>query len=197
MFENFAFLAIVRTEFPMFYKLVELIPNLIYDINRGEKRVIRYGKEVIERAKDTPLDRRNVFTDFLTANEKGESEISTDSIVIEATGLIGAGGGTTSVTLTYLVWAVLSSPQIQQRLEEEVATLPQDFTDAELEVLPYLNAVIEETLRLYGPVPGGLSRVAPESGLHTSGYFIPRGTIVCTQSHSMHRRPDIFPNPEW
>ncbi|KIX06621.1 uncharacterized protein Z518_04597 [Rhinocladiella mackenziei CBS 650.93] len=196
MFENFAMIGILRSEFPTLYRLICLIPSFIYDINRDEKTIIRHDREIIDRAKEGSIDRRTVFTGFLTETEINETVIPRDSIVTEATGLVGAGGRTTSVTLTYLVWAVLSNHRIQEKLEEEVATLPSDFTDAELEALPYMNAVIEETLRTYGPVPGALPRVVSEAGLHTSGHFIPPGTIVCTQSYSMHRKSEIYSNPE-
>lgn len=197
MFENFAVTGILRSEFPGIYKLVCFVPKFIYDINNDERIIIRYGKEILARAKTGSLDRTNIFTSHITADETQTNSISNDSMVVEATGLVGAGGGTTSVTLTYLVWAVLQDPLIQKKLENEVSTLPDDFTASDLEALPYMNAVIEETLRLYGPIPGALPRVVPESGLSIAGYFLPRGTVVCTQAYSMHRQSDVFPNPEW
>lgn len=198
MFENFALIGILRAEFPLIYKLAKLIPNFIYDIERVEKVVIGYGRKIIGQTKVGSITRRNIFTDFLIiVNEKaGEEEITKESIVTEATGLIGAGGGTTSVTLTYLVWAVLSDPRIQNRLQDEVAKLSNDFSDQDTQALPYLNAVIEETLRLYGPIPGSLSRVIPEGGSQVSGHYLPAGTIVGTQSYSMHRQPEIYLDPE-
>jgi cytochrome P450 len=192
MLEKFTMIAILRSEFPRLYQGI----CLIFDINRGEKLITQHGKNILAHAKGGAMDRTNVFTGHILADETGFSGVSADSMVVEATGLIGAGGGTTSVTLTYLIWAVLQSPRIQGRLEEEVASLPGRFSHSELEELPYLNAVIEETLRMYGPIPGALQRVAPQAGLHVSGHFIPPGTIVCTQSYSMHRNPAIFSDPE-
>ncbi|KIW14510.1 hypothetical protein PV08_07294 [Exophiala spinifera] len=194
--EKFTVIAILRSEFPALYKIICLIPNFIYDINWGEKLIVRQGTQILTRAKEGSLDRTNIFTGHIVADETGESGISADSMVVEATGLIGAGGGTASVTLTYLVWAVLQNPRIQKRLEDEVAALPDDFNDSDLEELRFMNAVLEETLRLYGPIPGALQRVTPKEGLHLSGHFIPAGTTVCTQSFSMHRIPQIFSNPE-
>lgn len=197
MFENFAIIGILRAEFPLLYKLASKIPNSIYDIEKVEKVVIEYGRKIIGRTKLGSMNRRNIFTDFLVVGENGgEGEISKESIVTEATGLIGAGGGTTSVTLTYLVWAVLSNQKIQKRLEHEVSTLREDFSDQDIQALPYLNAVMEETLRLYGPVPGSLSRVVPIGGLQIFGHYVPGGTIVGTQSYSMHRHPEIYSEPE-
>lgn len=194
MFENAALIGTLRSEFPSLYMLAHMVPNFIFDIDADEKRVIFHGKEIIGRAEHGPIDRTNVFTGFLTDNDK--TVITEDSIVTEATGLIGAGGGTTSVALTYLVWAVLSQPRVQEKLEHEVSQLSAGFTDAELEELPYMNAVIEETLRTHCPISGGLSRVTPKAGAHISGYYLPPGTLVSTQSYSMHRDSQTFPDAE-
>ena len=70
-----------------------------------------------------------------------------------------------------------------------------------LEKLSYLNAVIKESLRLYGPAPAMLDRVVPATDV-TSGNFeilgcvIPPGTTIATQSWSVHRNANIFPSPE-
>lgn len=114
-------------------------------------------------------------------------------IVIEATGLIVAGSDTTGITLTYLVWAVLSRPQLKDDLQKELSALPQNYTDQDLEDFPLLNAVIDETLRLYGAAPGGLPRrTPPGGGAQLGGYNIPRGTTVTTQAYTIHRDETIF-----
>jgi cytochrome P450 len=114
---------------------------------------------------------------------------------LEASGLIIAGTDTTSVTLTYLVWAVLSQPTLQAELEHEVAALTSDYGDTDLEKLPLLNAVIEETLRLYGAAPAGLPRSVPPGGVTIDGQVIPAGTTVTTQAYTYHRDPELFPRP--
>lgn len=113
----------------------------------------------------------------------------------EASNLIVAGSDTTGVTLTYLTWAVLQRPKLQAEIEEEVASLNGNITDAEVEKLPLLNATIEETLRLYGAAPGGLPRIVPKGGSTLDGYYIPAGVTVTTQAWSMHRDENNFRDP--
>lgn len=122
--------------------------------------------------------------------------LSTQDIRVEATSLIFAASGTTANTLTFLTWAVLSRPELQQALETEVADLPEGFKDADLEKQPLLNAVIHETLRLYGAVPGSLPRVVPEGGVTLGGYFVPAGTTVSTQAWTLHRANELWDDPE-
>ncbi|EXJ89646.1 hypothetical protein A1O3_02713 [Capronia epimyces CBS 606.96] len=138
----------------------------------------------------------NIFSNIAAEAEKGErTGLDEEDVLIEASGVIIAASDTTAITLTYLVWAVLSRPLLQKALEDEVDRLPDDFGDADLEKLPLLRAVIDETLRLYGAAPGGLPRSVPADGALMHGYFFPGGTTVTTQAWSLHRDPELFPNP--
>lgn len=138
----------------------------------------------------------NLFGNMLAECEAGEkSDLTPEKVQAEAGNLIVAGSDTTSVTLTYLVWVVLRRPDLQARLEEELAGLGDEFDDAALEKLPLLNAVIDETLRLYGAAPGNLPRSVPPSGATFGGFFVPGGTVVETQAYTLHRHPNVYPDP--
>ena len=102
----------------------------------------------------------------------------------------------------FLVWA-LSRPQnlhIQERLIEEVRSIPQDLVEdgvPNLDVidkLPYLDAVIRETLRLYAPLPASEPR-STNSPCSIDGYTIPAGTVVNMSPYSLHRNAEVFPEP--
>jgi cytochrome P450 len=122
--------------------------------------------------------------------------LTDEQVQTEAGNLIVAGSDTTGITLTYLTWAVLKQPALQAALEKEVGDTDEMLTDVELERLPILKAVIEETLRLYSAAPGTLPRLTPNSGVIFQEYHIPPGTIIGSQSYSLHRDPLLFPNPE-
>ncbi|KAL5374850.1 hypothetical protein DPSP01_011602 [Paraphaeosphaeria sporulosa] len=66
----------------------------------------------------------------------------------------------------------------------------------DLERLPYLNAVIKESLRLSSGVIWGLLRVVPTTGAKIAGVDIPPGTIVSTGSTFVHYNAAIFPEPD-
>jgi cytochrome P450 len=72
------------------------------------------------------------------------------------------------------------TPSIADSIEEEIAQLSDELSMAELEATSILNSVIEETLRLYGAAPGGLSRNVPTQGMTLGGYHNPGGTEVST-----------------
>lgn len=86
-----------------------------------------------------------------------------------------AGSESSAITLTYLIWIMIRRPEIQARIREEIQSLPQEFYNAELCSLPYLDAVLRETLRIYPPAPASMPRVVPASGLVMEGVTYPPG----------------------
>jgi len=110
-----------------------------------------------------------------------------------------AGIDTTSDTLMFLFWA-LSLPenqQYQKKIIDEVQSVSGLEADASPEIcdkLPYLDAVIKETLRLYAPLPASEPRSLPTNCM-IDGYLIPAGTVVSMAPFSLHRNAEIFRDP--
>ena len=139
-------------------------------------------------------DSNTIFAGVAAEAEKGE-KLDEEDVSTEAGVFTVAGTDTTAVTLTYLVWCVFSRPDLREKIEGEVAALSDDYTDADLLELPWLNGIISETLRLYGPIASALPRVAPPEGAVLGGIPIPGGTFISTQSYTIHRDPELFPKP--
>lgn len=154
------------------------------------KSIERYKRMIAEN----PTDPKPTLFTKMFDSEK--SSLTHDQIRQEAQGYIVAGSDTTAVTLTYLIWAVSRDARVRDKLVEELAIVPEPVVDRNLRDLPYLNQVINETLRLYTAVPFGLPRSTPSEGATINGYFVPGGTTVSTQSYSMHRDPTIFRDPD-
>ncbi len=53
--------------------------------------------------------------------------------------------------------------------------------------------MIKETLRLWGPLNVGCSRISPGKSL--AGRWIPKGVVVETSPYATHRDPSVFPDP--
>ncbi|KAF5618353.1 pisatin demethylase cytochrome P450 [Fusarium sp. NRRL 52700] len=62
--------------------------------------------------------------------------------------------------------------------------------------LTYLQACIDETLRLFPPVPSGLQRMTPAEGLQVDDIFIPGDTIVTVPSYALYRDERYFTDPD-
>ncbi|KAJ5729232.1 uncharacterized protein N7483_003740 [Penicillium malachiteum] len=162
----------------------------------GDEILLQHGRESVAYSRKHSESCRNIFSGLVYESEKDDVSLSDTDVAMEASSLIIAGSDTTAITLTYLIWAVLSRPELRSDLETELATLGENWNESRLEALPLLNAIITETLRLYGAAPGLLPRTVPEGGVSFSGYYIPAGMIVGTQSWTVHRDPLLFPDPE-
>ena len=134
---------------------------------------------------------------------KREGGLTDLEIASEVADHLDAGIDTTSNTLMFLIWA-LSLPRnhkFQERLIEELRNISAEALDHNglpyVEVadkLPYLDAVLKETLRLYTPLPATEPRSAAVETV-VDGYRIPAHTVVGMSPYALHRNPDIFPRP--
>ena len=117
-------------------------------------------------------------------------------VVSECLDHIGAGIETTGDTLCWLMWE-LSQPKHRDKVDKLRAELLGRQPGQGLDALPYLVAVVQESLRLWAPGTVQLPRYVPEGGRHMDGYFVPGHTIVGVTSYSMHRLDtSVFPNPD-
>ena len=185
----------IGAELPWLRTILSRIPaKPLQEAFNSSNYVLSYATKAVENTKAHGED-SNLMATILSESAKENSTLDDMDIRTESTSLIFAGSGTTANTLTYLVWAVLGRPELQRALEEEVAGVGEEFTDAELEGLPLLNATIQETLRLYCAVPGSLPRVSPPGGASIGGHFIPEGTTCSTQAYTLHRDPAAYERP--
>ncbi|KAI4758394.1 cytochrome P450 monooxygenase [Aureobasidium sp. EXF-3400] len=187
----------ISWELPLVYWIGRRLPfaamrNIFY----ANSVLLEQGRLAVKNSKAQEFGTSNIFATAVSEAEKGDGALTDEDIQTEAGNLIVAGSDTTGITLTYLTWCVLKQPALQAALEQEVSNTEASLTDSSLEKLPLLNAVIEETLRLYGAAPATLPRLTPKGGATFKDHFIPAGTIVGTQSYSLHRDPSLFPNPD-
>lgn len=101
-------------------------------------------------------------------------------LVANANLFIIAGSETTATLLSGVTYLLARNPAKLARLTAEVRgafAREADISIAAVGRLPYLLACLEEALRSYPPVPGGLPRVVPKGGRTFLGRFVPEG--VC------------------
>ncbi|UZP34352.1 hypothetical protein NXS19_002168 [Fusarium pseudograminearum] len=127
-------------------------------------------------------------------------DLSTERLQKEAMVLLGGGTTTTARTATMTCFWMLSMPKKGQRLRDELKDIMAEYPKkkpslTELEKLPYLGAVIQESLRMaYGSMRR-LPRTSPDVALQFKDWVIPPGTPVGMNAYYLHTDPNAFPEP--
>jgi len=147
----------------------------------------------------TPTDRVDVLSKLQAGKDDEGKPMGPPELTAEALTQLIAGSDTTSNSSCAITYYLALNPIAQSKLQEELdeALGNDDDPIASPEVvkrLPYLEAAINEALRLHSTSSMGLPRIVPEGGLHVSGKFFPEGTILSVPSYTIHRDPEIWGN---
>jgi cytochrome P450 len=100
-----------------------------------------------------------------------------------------AGHETMAVTFAWALHWVLSSAEVRERLEQELAGAGDDVND-----LPYLEMVCRETLRIYPIQPVVMRHLLEPTRF--AGYDLPAGAFVGAAATLVHMDPERYPDPE-
>lgn len=105
--------------------------------------------------------------------------------------LLAAGHETTATSMVWTLYHIYRDDAVRQRVADEVA---QAQTPSEMVALPYLGAVIKETLRMHPPVPVVLRRLT--SPMTIGGVACTSGQVVGIALYALHFNPAIWIDPE-
>lgn len=124
----------------------------------------------------------------------GKTTITDRDIRVAAGSNMGAGSDTTGITLSAIFYYLLRHPAVLATLRAEIAAagLTNPITHAQAAALPYLAAVIKESLRVHPAVALDLPRVVPASGVTVAGTFIPAGSVVSVNAVTYHSNRAVF-----
>ena len=126
-----------------------------------------------------------------------ETEKSPARITSEAQLAMAAGTLTTSGCLTVATYHVLANKDIHTKLMSELVRgipEPQVFSSLDqLEKMPYLVAIMYESLRLFYGVSHRLSRIFPDRSMHYKDWVVPAGVPVSMSIPLIHDNEEIFP----
>ncbi|ESK94311.1 cytochrome p450 [Moniliophthora roreri MCA 2997] len=136
---------------------------------------------------------------YLTALEAPEAddEDHLEDIMGAAGVMYGAGSDTTCSALNVFVLLMTLHPEYQRNAQEEIDTvigsnrLPE-YSDRSS--LPYLECIVQETLRWYPVVSVGVPHRAMEDDMY-KGFFIPRGSLIFANLRGMSLDEKTYSDP--
>ncbi|KAG9441570.1 hypothetical protein H6P81_017424 [Aristolochia fimbriata] len=159
-----------------------------------------FGKQIDDREISRSTSKHQRRNDFLDAllDEKENAELSRIELNALFTDLFVAGSDTSSVTVEWAMSELLRNPESMARARTELDEVTGERAEVEeLDIprLPYLQAVVKETLRLHPPVPFLIPHRA-ECDVEIAGYTLPKHTKVIVNAWAIGKDGEVWENPE-
>jgi cytochrome P450 len=133
------------------------------------------AKERIEKGTAGPP---SVLESMLRSQQNDATTLSEEQVVVNIAAVFAAGSDTTYASLSSIVFWLCRFPEAKKKLHNEIHEAFQttgDINSKSTFRLTYLNAIIEEAFRMFGPSPDIPGRVVPEGGRVIAGQQIPAG----------------------
>ncbi|GAB1314643.1 Benzoate 4-monooxygenase [Madurella fahalii] len=145
-----------------------------------------------------PADRKDLLQRLIEGRDEKGQPLGRQELTAEALTQLIAGSDTTSNSSCALLFHVVRTPGVMEKLQAELdAAIPADLDVPTFELvrdLPYLCAVVNETLRFHSTSGIGLPRQVPmdSPGVHFNGYFFPPGTVLSVPTYSIHHSKEVW-----
>lgn len=141
----------------------------------------------------------DVVSHIVTVNQaSSDSYMSQAEIEINILSLMVAGTESVTTILTGVTNYLLREPIKLQRLVHEIRSafpLDSDITGASVSHQPYLNAVLQEGMRLCPTIPDGMRRIIPKGGATVAGYLLPEDVVVSIPQWATYQSYRNFSSP--
>ncbi|XP_030023562.2 cytochrome P450 4g15 [Manduca sexta] len=157
-------------------------------------------KDDLDVEEDVGQKKRLAFLDLLLESSQSGVVITDEEIKEQVDTIMFEGHDTTAAGSSFFLSMMGIHQDIQDKVIEELDQIfgdsdrPCTFQDT-LE-MKYLERCLMETLRMYPPVPIIARHLKQEVTLPSNGKKVPAGTTLVVATFKLHRRPDVYPNPE-
>ncbi|RCV11596.1 hypothetical protein SETIT_2G198900v2 [Setaria italica] len=167
-------------------------------VSRGLAKLYKFfDDEFIERRLGANGENHGDLLDVVLARHT-MSELTRSEITKFFTDMFLATSNTSRITVEWAMALLLKHPDKMKKVQAELAASirSKEFVEeSELNKLPYLDAVVKETLRLQPPAPL-LPRMVVVDGMSLGGFSVPIGTYVLVNLWAIGRDPAVWPKPE-
>ncbi|KAI0329989.1 cytochrome P450 [Cubamyces sp. BRFM 1775] len=208
---RFTIMMLLKNLFPM----LDIFPDeRARSVDRAQEVMRRIGTQLIQEKKaeiqremsesknvnfaQKELQGRDLLTLLLKANMATDipdsQRLSDEDVLAQVPTFLVAGHETTSTATMWCLYALSQAPEIQTKLRDELLTLETETpTMDELNSLPYLDAVVRETLRVHAPVPTTIRVAMKDDVIPVGEPFVDRNGQVQDSIKISKGTPIIIP----
>jgi len=173
--------------------LLRMVPALI----RVRHAHVQFTREKVERRLQSTTKRKDILSYFIKNNDG--KPVTVNDIERTCSTMIVAGSETSATLLSGAIYFLLRNMNWMAKLQDEIDVAfesEEQISFAGVSQLDVLNAIINETFRMYPPVPSSLPRIVPPEGAIVCDKELPPGTQLGIAQLAMNRSSRHFTNPD-
>lgn len=175
-----------------FFSFSPINPDAINYIGVVCKEIIRQRKQMMDNS------RTDLLQLLIEANEVEGDNFPEVKVIANSILFFIAGSETTSTLLTWANYNLAMNQHTQEKLFDEISQVKNNNGQLDYETLfqlKYLDSVINETLRLFPPVPS-YERVATSNHTLPNGLIVEKGIVIRIPVYTLHRSKENYINPQ-
>ncbi|KAJ7579303.1 fatty acid hydroxylase [Mycena floridula] len=172
-----------------------LMPGATNKYAEDQKVMHNLVDQIIAERKANPVDKNDLLNTMLYQKDKETGQgLSDKSISNNLLTFLIAGHETTSGTLSFIIYLLLHNPETMRKLRAEVDTVigSRPLQKEDLNKLPYLTAVMRESMRLCPPVPMRSTSAIEDTTLAGGKYAVKAGATIIVQNYIAQRDPKVW-----
>ncbi|KAL1645594.1 hypothetical protein SLS61_008277 [Didymella pomorum] len=169
-------------------------------VNNRNGSLRQFAARECEERKGRGSDHRDMLRALIDVKEQKPGEFDDNGVLSMAASNIFAGSDTTGISIGAVLNNLCKHSDCKEKLVNEIKGALHDEGVSSTgnmpfkvgHAMPYLQACIQEALRLHPAVGMSLPRVVPQEGFEIDGTFIPAGTIIGANPWVIHRQKEVF-----
>ncbi|KAK7956631.1 uncharacterized protein PG986_005853 [Apiospora aurea] len=156
-------------------------------VTKSRKSHIQLTTQKLERRMNAENPGKDFMAYILDNPDPAVEKLSKIELVMLASNFIVAGSGTSAGGMSGLTYLLLRNPDKLEKLKKEIRETfksNEEITMVGTAKCKYLNACLEEGMRMYPPTPGSLPRIVPGKGQEIDGRWVKGGMAVAVNQFS-------------
>ena len=149
--------------------------------------------EIEDRRNASEQDRTDILSMLMAARTETDEALSDVELRDELMALLLAGHETTATAMAWAMYWLHAEPRVKEKLLAELDAIAPDAPPTEIASLPYLTAVVKETLRRSPVTMFTFPRIA-QTDIELMGHCFPAGTAFLGCMFLTHQREELYPD---
>ncbi|XP_062548384.1 cytochrome P450 6a8-like [Armigeres subalbatus] len=182
--------------FARFLGITEILP----DVSEFFMNVVKSTIEYRVKNKVSRNDFMDLCIGMLEGQSPGSDQLTINEIAAQAYVFFIAGFETSSTTMTWALYELSRNLDIQEKgrkcVQETLEKHNGVMSYEAIMEMTYIDQIINETLRLYPPVPLHFRVATKDYHVPNTDTVLPAGTATMIPVYAIHRDEEIFPEPE-